>query len=264
MLQYIALASGSNGNCHYFTNGQNGILIDCGISAKQVLSRLAQTGLPMTPIDAVFITHGHSDHIAAAKTLERKLYSKKKQTIPFYISRGTIAYADERCLPQNIHVITSDQQVSVGSLLVEAFAVPHDAPETLAYRVCSDGLWGGIISDLGEITPSVLDKMRTLSIMGLEFNHDEVMLSNGPYPISVKERVLSPVGHLSNRQAAMALRQTISPTLQHLVLIHLSERNNSPSLARSLAVQAINEAGATDYITCYVSHQKEALPLIQI
>ena len=210
-------------------------MIDCGISTRQIFKRLESVGIPEPKIDAVFITHGHSDHIGAANRLSKFLDKRNGAPTPFFMSKGTMAFSDTRVLPPSIEIIAADECVEVNDILVNAFSVPHDAPETLGYRARVDEHWVGVITDLGHVTQEVIDKMRTLSIMALEFNHDLNMLYNGGYPASLKARVSSDFGHLSNEQAADALRQSISPTLQHLILSHLSENNNTPGRAFHLA-----------------------------
>ena len=257
MLRYIALASGSKGNCHYISDGSTGVLIDCGIGPRRIFAQLDSV-CANHPIDAVFITHCHTDHVGAADKLERGLLRKTGKSIPFYLSKGTELFSDERHLPQNIQRISAGDEVHVGELLVEAFSIPHDAPETLAYRVHGDGHWAGIITDLGHINAEVMDKMRTLSILALEFNYDLRMLQNGKYPYYLKDRVAGPFGHLSNMQAEAALREAASPMLQHLVLSHISENNNTPELAFDHAYRALSMAGLSSDVNLVVASQRNA------
>ena len=166
-------------------------------------------------------------------------------------------------LPNTIEVIAADERVMVKDIEVDAFAVPHDAPETLAFRAKVDDYWAGVITDLGHVPPDVIDKMRTLTVMALEFNHDLQMLFHGSYPASLKARVSSDFGHLSNQQAASALEKSISPTLRHLVLSHLSENNNTPSRAFHLAHSILSDWGAED-ISCIVAEPKTPSQPIRI
>ena len=136
----------------------------------------------------------------------------------FYMSHGTYHTSNTRCLPQNYTFIQDTQQVKVGSLVVDAFAVPHDGTECLGYRIEYNKHWVGVITDLGMMTHKILAKMKTLSILAFEFNHDENMLRNGPYPFQIQQRILSSLGHLSNRQAATALEKAISPKFKNGIL----------------------------------------------
>ena len=154
------------------------------------------------------------------------------------------------------------QQVKIGTMVVEGFEVPHEGTECLGYRVGYKEHWAGVITDLGVVTDEVLNKMRTLSIMAFEFNHDEHMLINGSYPFSVKERILDWSGHLSNRQAAEALEHAVSPRLQHLILAHISEQLIVLSWPRIWLV----EFGITqqDLVSLHVANQSGPSPIFSI
>jgi phosphoribosyl 1,2-cyclic phosphodiesterase len=257
MLRYIALASGSKGNCHYITDGSTGVLIDCGIGPRRIFSQL-EAIYPEFHLDAVFITHCHTDHVGAADKLERAIIRRTGRHVPFFLSKGTELFGDEKHLPQNIQTIAAGDEHHVGELIVEAFSIPHDAPETLAYRVFGDGHWAGVVTDLGHVPPEVMDKMRTLSILALEFNYDLKLLQNGSYPYYLKDRVAGPFGHLSNLQAEAALREAASPMLQHLVLSHVSENNNTPELVYDHAQRALTSAGLLGEVNLVLAAQRAA------
>ena len=262
MLKFTALGSGSAGNSYWFGSKHHGVLIDCGLSTKQIKKRMEDNGLSFSQIDAVFITHGHTDHVGSCKILHKAL--NKDREVPFYMSKGTHAFSDDRCLPKSIEFISCGDTVQVGDLVVEAFGVTHDAPETLAYRVENKGLYGGVLTDLGSITPKVLNKMRSLSIMALEFNHDPKMLFEGTYAYSVKERVASMEGHLSNQQAEDALAQVASPRLQQLIAAHISERNNTLSHVEYHITRALKRANAIHDIKVHLADQHSQSPVFEI
>lgn len=262
-LSMIALGSGSQGNSYYIFNDENGVLIDCGISTKQIFSRLEQVGIDRPKIDAVFITHEHSDHIASCAILERKMKQLGKN-IPFYMSSGTFHSAKVNCLPKHLKIVEDGSEINIGSLDVEAFDVPHDGIGTMGYRVGFDQHWAGVITDVGHVSDVVLDKMRSLSMMAFEFNHDIDMLMYGDYPEFTKERIRSDWGHLSNEQAAKALKEAVSPRLQHLILAHISRSNNKPDIAERAAAEALEDSRHADIISLHVASQFAPSPIFAI
>ncbi len=262
-LSMVVLGSGSRGNAYYIWNKDTAILIDCGLSTKQILLRLKQVGILHPKIDAVFITHEHTDHVSSCAILEKRL-SSLGQSPTFYMSPGTYCAAPAKCLPNRVVKIRDADTVTVGSVLVEAFEVPHDGTECLGYRVGYNDHWVGVITDLGDVTDVVLDKMRTMTTMAFEFNHDVRLLRNSSYPLSVQERILDWSGHLSNEQAAEALEKSISPRLQHLILAHISEQNNTPDLAEEMARSVLERSCHNDIVNLHVAEQKTPSPIFTI
>ena len=262
-LSMIALGSGSQGNSYYIFNDENGVLIDCGISTKQIFARLGRAGIKYPKIDAVFVTHEHTDHIASCAILERKM-KQFGRSIPFYMSSGTFHSAKPKCLPQNVNIVVDSSQITIGSLDIEAFDVPHDGIGTMGYRVGFGGHWAGVITDLGHISDLVMDNMRSLSMMAFEFNHDLDMLLYGDYPEFTKERIHSDYGHLSNEQAAKGLQEAVSPRLQHLILAHISRSNNVPEIAEKRASEALEDSRHADIVSLHVASQFEPSPIFSI
>lgn len=262
-LSMVVLGSGSRGNAYYIWNKDTAILIDCGLSSKQIFSRLEQVGILHPRIDAVFITHEHTDHVSSCAILEKKL-ARLGQSPTFYMSPGTFCAAPEKCLPQNVSLMRDLQMVEVGSIVVEAFEVPHDGTECLGYRAGYNDHWVGVITDLGDITDVVIDKMRTMTTMAFEFNHDVDMLRNSSYPPSVQERILDWSGHLSNQQAAEALERSISPRLQHLILAHISEQNNCPILVEDIARTVLERSSHNDIVHLHVAEQQSPSPIFTV
>ncbi len=206
--------------------GGSRVLLDCGINLKQLNAGLDRLALTLTELDAVFITHEHSDHIKGLKTLLRK------RDMPAYMTYGTAMAADCLALPQ-VRLLENFAPVQLGELCVEPVAVPHDAREPCQF-VFGDAATGvrlGVLTDLGSYTPHVIDAFNACDALVLESNHDEQMLRDGPYPASLKRRVLGDWGHLSNRQAGQLLAQCDCERLQWLVIAHISQQNNTPQLA---------------------------------
>lgn len=257
------LGSGSRGNCTYIGDGFAGVLVDCGISAKQVFQRMAAVGLGEATIDAVLITHEHSDHVGAARILANKLAKRQGAPVPFFMTEGTRDGLPERCVPDGIETVTAGDAFRLRHLDLECFPVPHDTRDPIAWRVGIGGQWAGVITDLGRPTALIREKLRSLSIAVLEFNHDEQALFDGAYPWHLKQRIRSNHGHLSNAQAAELLSASLGESLQHLVLAHLSGENNSPEMARRAATDVLLGRGA-DHIMVSVAKQGEALQPLRV
>jgi phosphoribosyl 1,2-cyclic phosphodiesterase len=262
-LSMVVLGSGSRGNAYYIWNRDTAVLIDCGLSTKQIFERLEQIGILHPKIDAVFVTHEHTDHVSSCAILEKRL-NRLGQQVEFFMSPGTFCAAPEKCLPSSVSLIRDLDTIKIGSVLVEAFEVPHDGTECLGYRVGYNGHWVGVITDLGDVTDVVIDKMRTMTTMAFEFNHDVDMLQNGSYPLQVQERILDWSGHLSNEQAAEALRKSVSPRLQHLILAHISEQNNCPKLAEKMARDVLERSFHTDIVHLHVAEQHRPSPIFTV
>ncbi len=256
------LASGSSGNCTYVGDGRAGLLVDCGMSARQIVSRMRQVGLEDAPVDGVLITHEHGDHVGAAQALCDTLTRRRGQAVPFYMTAGTRSRLRPRTTPDAAEVIEAGRPFAVRHLSVDPFSIPHDTADPVAYRIRVGGVWVGVITDLGEPTPLVTDKLSSLTVALLEFNHDLALLDGGPYPLPLKQRIRSAHGHLSNDQAAEILGQALGPTLRHLVLAHLSEANNQPRLALARATEVLARQRATRAVQLHVATQ--ATPLAPI
>lgn len=237
------LASGSKGNCTYIGDHRQGVLVDCGLSTRRILERMEQLGLSEARIEAVLLTHEHNDHVGAARVLDDRLSKIQGERVPFYLTSGTDLGLPRVCRPERRVHIRPDESFRVGRFTVEPFTVPHDTRDPVAYSVQLGDLRCGVITDLGRSTRLVERMLSQLDICVLEFNHDEEMLMDGPYPWKLKQRVKGPHGHLSNRQAAELVRVGASAKLRHLVLAHLSEDNNLPERARESAEAALHGAG---------------------
>lgn len=244
----VPLGSGSRGNATYIGDGNHGVLVDCGVSTRQILLRLASVGLSDAPIDAVLITHEHADHVAGAAILERKLTKQRGVSPTFFMTPGTATGVSQRCRPQNIELIEAGTVFTVGGLRIEPNSVPHDTRDPVCFTVASGATRAGVITDLGTPTRLLVQQLASLDIAVLEFNHDRDMLMDGDYPWHLKQRIRGHHGHLSNRQAAKLLHEAakLSRRLQHVMLAHLSGENNTPAKAMAMAELAIERAGRHD------------------
>jgi len=238
-LNVVNLGSGSAGNCTYVGDGAYGVLVDCGVSTKQILARLERALGDDVPIDGVFFTHEHSDHTAAAAILDRRLEKRQGRRIPFFSTGGTGRRIRPKHLPRTLRLIEPGRPAVIGGLTISAFGVPHDAREPVGYRVEARGVVAVVLTDLGHAPDSVASELRDATVALVEFNHDEQMLLSGPYSWSLKQRVHGPEGHLSNAQSEDLIVRGASEKLRHLILGHLSQENNTPALALAAAKRAL-------------------------
>ncbi|MDP2313513.1 MAG: MBL fold metallo-hydrolase [Pseudomonadota bacterium] len=257
------LSSGSAGNCTYVGDGHAGVLIDCGVSTKQILTRMAEVGLADAPIDAVLVTHEHTDHIGAAAILGRAL-AKRGRPVPFYMTRGTSVGVPEPSVPDGVEIIEAGTGFRVRHLHVEPIPVPHDTRDPVAYRINVGDAAVAVITDLGRPTALLARHMRECHAVVLEFNHDEDMLMEGPYPYPLKQRIKGSHGHLSNRQAQDLLMDGLGAHLRHLMLAHLSEDNNTPTRALVAAQMTLQAGGAFGRVAVNVCLQRAALPPVKV
>ena len=242
------LGSGSRGNCTYIGDDESGVLIDCGLSTKQIRSRLADVGLSNAPIDAVLVTHEHGDHVSAARVLSNNHRKLTGQRLPFYMTAGTVAGLNPKVVPTCIEETRAGETFRIGGVTVEPFAVPHDTQAPVAYAVEIQGVRIGVITDLGKSTTLVTAMLASLDYAVLEFNHSVEMLMDCSYPWAIKQRIRSSFGHLSNEAAGELLTNAAlrSSRLKTVVLAHLSEENNTEELAQLAADEALFKAKRSD------------------
>lgn len=257
------LSSGSAGNCTYIGDGHAGVLIDCGVSTKQILGRMAEMGLADAPIDGVLITHEHSDHIGAAAILSRAL-AKRRGPVPFFMTAGTAEGLPPQCRPDGVEIIEAGTPFRIRHLRVEPIPVPHDTRDPVAYRVDVGDAAVAVVTDLGRPTALLARHLRDCHALVLEYNHDEDMLMEGPYPYPLKQRIKGNHGHLSNRQASELLADGLGDGLRHLMLAHLSEENNTPTRALVAAQRTLQDIGAFGRVEVSVCLQRAALPPVRV
>lgn len=227
-MRCIMLASGSKGNCCVIEGRTSTVLIDAGLSARECLLRIEQCGIAAGRIDALLVTHEHTDHIRGVDVLARKL------EIPVYATEGTLAdflqFRRTSEKPLNHHTCRYHQRFCIGDLIIEPFGTSHDAREPCGFVVREEDLRLGYCTDTGVVSPSMHDLLRRCDGIVLESNHCPDMLANGPYPESLKRRIRSKRGHLSNPDAAACLRD-FGKEVPNVMLAHLSEINNTPEKA---------------------------------
>ncbi len=224
MLQVSTLFSGSSGNAIFVQYGSARVLVDAGGSAKRIADALAELGHDPGEIDAIFITHGHSDHVSALRVLEKRL------RVPIYVTAGAEKYItiEDRSL---LHIMPPCFSVMLGEMTVTSFPTPHDSDMSVGYVLATPAGKVGIATDIGYISPDVETALLGCEYVLLEANHDEAMLRYGSYPASLKRRIFSTLGHLSNYQCAAFARALAEHGTRELLLGHLSKENNTPELA---------------------------------
>ncbi len=230
-MRFAVLGSGSQGNGTLISSGDTHILVDCGFSLRETERRLARLGLSADLLSAVLVTHEHADHVHGVGLLARRY------NVPVYLSRGTL-----RGLRKPLDaagLVAANETFEVGALSVKAVGVTHDALEPLQY-VFSDGRRRfGVLTDLGCYDATLLDSYQGLDALLIEANHCRDLLARGHYPYFLKQRVGGDYGHLNNHQAARLVSELGWENLQHLVLAHLSSKNNLPQLARQCFVDTL-------------------------
>lgn len=224
-MKICSLASGSRGNSLLVESKYQRILIDAGLSALQIKSRLESIKIEPDSINAIILTHAHRDHVIGANTFSRQY------GIPIYGHPDTL---DELTflLNGNKKIVPWKGPFSIGDIDLEPFRVSHDAFPTVGYLISHQNKKMAVCTDLGIVTPEVKDSIKLAQFIILESNHDPEMLLNGPYPWELKERIASRVGHLSNHDCGTFLKSILHGNVQKILLAHLSQENNTPIIAR--------------------------------
>jgi phosphoribosyl 1,2-cyclic phosphodiesterase len=293
MMRMTVLASGSRGNSTLVSSTRTRILVDAGLSCRELLKRMQMAGEDPADIDALLITHEHQDHVQGLAVLARKLgvpvyftpathrawmrwmMPHKRMTYANWLalrkqdltqSPATVSAAEEACVDETptapssascassspsgqedpcnlpgVEYFAAGSAFWIGDIAITPFTIPHDAVDPVGFVFEVDGIRMAIATDLGYMPPNVKMAIRNCDVLMLESNHDLEMLRDGPYPWSVKQRVMSRVGHLSNEAAADFLEKNYDGNASYVVLAHLSECNNLPELARVTAERALRD-----------------------
>jgi phosphoribosyl 1,2-cyclic phosphodiesterase len=260
------LASGSRGNCALVATSATRILVDAGLSGRETFKRLKALGERTEDISAILITHEHSDHVNGLQRLAKKL------NVPVFITAPT-RHAWSRAvrdaegvipeLPKSEH-FSAGRGFRIGDIEVMPFTIPHDAADPVGFTFRAEGVKVGFATDLGYMPTNVRNHLRGCSVLVMESNHDLEMLRSGPYPWSVKQRVMSRVGHLSNDSLAEFFTNDYDGGAEYLVLAHLSEQNNHPELARTAAEKALGARPGLWSNRVLLASQTEVLPAIRL
>jgi phosphoribosyl 1,2-cyclic phosphodiesterase len=260
------LASGSRGNCALVSSASTKILVDAGISCRETFKRMKALSEDPHSLSAILITHEHSDHVYGLAVLAKKL------RIPVFMTGATHQTWSRAMRNQNgekpqlekFERFESGHSFQVGDIAVRPFTIPHDAADPVGFTFRAEGIKVGVATDLGYIPLSVRDHLRGCDVLVVESNHDVEMLRVGPYPWSVKQRVMSRVGHLSNLALADFFSNDYDNNATFVVLAHLSEQNNHPEIARREAEKALSTRGGLFTNRVLLASQTEALEPIRL
>ena len=260
MLKCSVLGSGSSGNCTLISSGDTHILIDLGLSTRRIVTSLTEMGIQPDTLSAILISHEHTDHVRGLGTFLNRFPT------PVYMTEataGAVTWNGKR--PELAHFRISEEFV-VGNLEVISFPIPHDAVEPSGFVVRCRGIQISQATDLGCITGAVKQRLRSSHCLIIESNHDENMLKIGPYPWPLKQRVLSRTGHLSNHDLGFFLEHDFDGMARHIILAHISLKNNHPELARLSAQDAISRRAEHkgESIQLQLAEQRCSTPLITI
>lgn len=244
MIGFCPLASGSKGNCIYIGTGTTKILIDAGLNTKNVRDRLSQIGVRLEEIDAILITHEHTDHIRGLDLLGCKM------GIPIFANAET-AKAIYGILGEcpKFKIFSTGEPFAFGDLEVHPFSVQHDAVDPVAFTISHQGLKLGFCADLGFVTSLVVSQLKQCDYLYLEANHQPSMVHASARPQVYKKRVLGRQGHLSNEECASLLEQVFHGGLKHIHLAHLSSECNSHELALEIIQSKLNQLGASSELS---------------
>ncbi len=256
MFEVSVLASGSSGNCFYVGSDKSDILIDAGISCKQIAQRLNKIGKDIKNIQAVFVTHEHIDHIRGLNILS------KQYNIPIYINKGTLDLSFINSAKANI--IETDEELDFNGLNILPFSKSHDASEPVSYLIKNKSKKISVITDIGYSCENVIQSVSESDLLILEANHDVNMLKNGPYPVFLKKRIASKLGHLSNYDAALLVLEHAKNKLHHVLLSHLSINNNTPELALNTFSSIVKERSDLKKLKTLLSCREKPTELITI
>jgi phosphoribosyl 1,2-cyclic phosphodiesterase len=235
MLSFTSIASGSNGNCYYIGTSQEGVLIDAGIPARQILQRMNNLGLTPATLKGIFITHEHTDHIKGVENFSQTF------DLPVYLTAKTARSLSLSLPIENIRIINKESTTSFDALSVISFPKLHDASDPVSFRVTCSGYTISVLTDIGFPCEHVIHSVEESDILFIESNYEESLLMEGDYPEFLKKRITGRNGHLSNLDAARLVYKYATPRLKYLFLSHLSENNNSGAYARGMMNQALDK-----------------------
>ena len=236
-MEFYTLASSSGGNAALLRCGGTSVLLDAGISARRIRQSLAALGMTPDELDAVLVTHEHTDHVSGVATLTRQYH------IPVYASRGTAALL--RCESACLRAFDAGESFRLGALTVRSFRTSHDAADSVDYRFDTADGSVGALTDTGFVTRQAAEALAGVDFLLLEANHDVDTLRAGPYPYHLKERVLGQYGHLCNEAAADFALYCVENGTRDILLAHLSAQNNTPDLAEYAVGRRLQAAGAS-------------------
>jgi len=234
-LYITSLNSGSNGNCYYIGNDKEAVLIDAGISCREIEKRMSRLNLSLSKIKAIFVSHEHTDHIKGIPVLS------KKYSIPVYITPATLGNCNFSLDKALTFSFVPEEKVKIGQLTINAFIKTHDAAHPHSFLIENAETKVGVFTDLGRVCDELITHFKQCNAAFLEANYCEELLEKGNYPYFLKNRIRGGKGHLSNTEAINLLKTHRPENLSYLILSHLSKNNNCPDLVRNLFLECAGE-----------------------
>lgn len=241
MLKFCSLYSGSSGNCLFVSSNNTKILIDCGTSCKKICDGLASINSSIDEIDAILVTHEHSDHVQSLGMVSKKF------NIPVYANKETwdaMPKQKEKISEENILFFENDKDFHIDDLTIHPFSTPHDAANPCGFNIHNGKRKISIATDLGHMDDKIFNNLQGSSFILLESNYDPEILKVSKYPFHLKQRIAGPHGHLSNATAGKTISALMKKDLKEVMLGHLSKENNFPELAYQTVAEELMQAGA--------------------
>lgn len=259
MIRFVCFASGSSGNCYYLSTDNTSILIDAGIGARTIKRRFKEFGLDLESLKGVLVTHDHMDHIKAVGVLGEKYH------IPIY-STSRVHDGIKKCrnvterLKTSARFIKKEVGFTIGDFSITPFEVPHDSLDNIGYYIEAEGRKFCLATDIGHMTEIIAGYLSKANYLVVESNYDEAMLLIGHYPRHLKERILGPDGHLSNRETAEFIASYYSSGWKKIWLCHLSKDNNNPEIAYYTVEMSLERMGVKAGIDLSVIPLRRVVP----
>ena len=261
MFKFCNLYSGSSGNCSFVGTDNINILIDCGESQKKILTALESIGTNINQINAIVVTHEHSDHVKTLGAIS------KKYNIPVYANEKTFNNMPEQTeliKEENRKIFNTDDHFEIGDLQIHPFHIPHDAAEPCGYNIYNENNKISIATDIGHMDNSILKKLEESKFLLLESNYEPEILKYAKYPYYLKRRISGPNGHLSNQEASDTIIKLLSTGVNNIMLGHLSKENNFPELAYKTVMDEIINNKINNNLTLNVASRIKPSDVINI
>ncbi len=262
MLKFCSLYSGSSGNCLFVSSTHTNILVDCGTSCKKICEGLASIDSSIEDIDAILVTHEHSDHVQSLGMISKKF------NIPVYANLETwnaMEKQKEKVSENNINYFTNDEDFTLNDLTIHPFSTPHDAANPCGFNIHNGKKKLSIATDLGHMDNSIFKQLEKSSFILLEANYEPEVLKMSKYPYHLKQRIAGPNGHLSNQTAGKTIAALMKKDLKQVLLGHLSKESNFPELAyKSVAEELMNSNSDINTIKLNVASRNEPGKIINI
>jgi phosphoribosyl 1,2-cyclic phosphodiesterase len=261
MLKFYSLYSGSTGNSLLLKSENCNILIDSGVSAKKVVEALEQINTPITNINAILVTHEHSDHVQSLGTIS------KKYNIPVYANKKTwdaMKMQKDKIDEANIKYFATNEKFEIEDISIHSFSIPHDAADPCGFNFTLENEKFSVATDIGHMTTNIIDSLENSKFLMLEANYEPEVLKCSKYPYPLKTRIAGPNGHLSNQLAGKTIANLIESGLEEVMLGHLSKENNFPELALKSVLEELNYAGYNDNSVKIevASREKPVIPIL--